>query len=143
MGFHCQASDVWYKWKNKSISCSVISDSLWPPWTVAHQGSSVHGIFQANIGVGCIFSGDLLDPGIEPGSHVLRADYLPSESPGKPRCKWIRETLNSKFLSRRLCQLTLVACTISILSLFLINIPICSRCQWSSEKKSVSQNYLQ
>ena len=82
-----------------------------------------------------IFSGDLLNPGIEPGSHALQADYLPSESPGKPRYKWIRETLSSKFLSRRLYQLTLVTCTISILSLFLINIPICSRCQCSQWKK--------
>ena len=30
-------------------------------------------------------SGDLLNPGIEPGSPVLQADALPSEPPGKPR----------------------------------------------------------
>ena len=29
--------------------------------------------------------GDLLNPGIEPGSPVLQADALPSEPPGKPR----------------------------------------------------------
>ena len=29
-------------------------------------------------------SGDLLDPGIEPGSPALLADSLPSEPPGKP-----------------------------------------------------------
>jgi len=29
-------------------------------------------------------SGDLLDPGIEPGSPELPADSLPSEPPGKP-----------------------------------------------------------
>jgi len=28
--------------------------------------------------------GDLPNPGIEPGSPTLRADALPSESPGKP-----------------------------------------------------------
>jgi len=28
--------------------------------------------------------GDLSDPGIEPGSPTLQADYLPSEPPGKP-----------------------------------------------------------
>ena len=28
--------------------------------------------------------GDLPDPGIEPGSLALQADYLPSELPGKP-----------------------------------------------------------
>ena len=27
---------------------------------------------------------DLSDPGIEPGSPALQADYLPSEPPGKP-----------------------------------------------------------
>ena len=29
-------------------------------------------------------SGDLLDPGVEPGSPALQADSLPSEPPGKP-----------------------------------------------------------
>ena len=29
-------------------------------------------------------SGDLPDPGVEPGSSALRADCLPSEPPGKP-----------------------------------------------------------
>ena len=29
--------------------------------------------------------GDLPNPGIEPGSPVLRADALPSEPPGKPK----------------------------------------------------------
>ena len=28
--------------------------------------------------------GDLLDPGMEPGSPALQADYLPSKPPGKP-----------------------------------------------------------
>ena len=28
--------------------------------------------------------GHLPDPGIEPGSHALQADSLPSEPPGKP-----------------------------------------------------------
>ena len=30
--------------------------------------------------------GDLPDPGIEPGSPALQADYLPFEPPGKPFC---------------------------------------------------------
>ena len=30
-------------------------------------------------------SGNLPDPGIEPGSPALQADALPSEPPGKPR----------------------------------------------------------
>ena len=30
-----------------------------------------------------IFTGDLPDPGIEPGSPALQADALPAEPPGK------------------------------------------------------------
>ena len=32
--------------------------------------------------------GDLLDPGIEPGSPALLADTLPSEPPGNPNCTY-------------------------------------------------------
>ena len=32
--------------------------------------------------------GDFPDPGIEPRSHALQADALPSEPPGKPRAVW-------------------------------------------------------
>ena len=48
-------------------------------------GSSVHGILQARI-LELLFpsSGDLPDPGIEPGSPTLQADSLSSEPPGKP-----------------------------------------------------------
>ena len=31
------------------VSCSVVSDSLWPPWTIAHQASLSTGILQARI----------------------------------------------------------------------------------------------
>ena len=49
-------------------------------------GSSVHGILQARIleWVPIPFSGYLPDPGMEPGSPALQADFLPSEPPGKP-----------------------------------------------------------
>ena len=55
------------------------------PWTVTLSGSSNHGIFQARIleWVVFSFSGDLPDPGIEPGSPAWQADALPSEPPGK------------------------------------------------------------
>ena len=48
--------------------------------------SSVQGILQARMleYVTIPFSGDLLDPEIEPGSPALQADFLLSESPGKP-----------------------------------------------------------
>ena len=49
-------------------------------------GSSVHGILQARIleWVVIPFSGDLPNPGTEPGAPALQEDFLPSESPGKP-----------------------------------------------------------
>ena len=58
-------------------SCSVMSYSLRPPWTVCNPpGSSVHGILQAEIveWVVISFSGDLPDPGIKRGSPALQAD---------------------------------------------------------------------
>ena len=47
-------------------------------------GSSVHGVLQARILQWVPFPspGDLLDPGIEPGSLTLQADSLLSEPPG-------------------------------------------------------------
>ena len=70
---------------NVSVSCSVMSDSLWfhglsPP------GFSFHGILQTKIleWVAVPFFRDLLDPGIKTRSSVLLADSLPSEPPGKP-----------------------------------------------------------
>ena len=34
---------------SKIVSCSVVSDSLWPPWAAAPSGSSVHEILQVKI----------------------------------------------------------------------------------------------
>ena len=47
---------------------------------------SIHWNLQARIleWVTISFSGDLPDPGIEPGSPALEADALTSEPPGKP-----------------------------------------------------------
>ena len=47
--------------------------------------SFVHGIFQARLlkWVAISFSGDLPNPGIEPGSPALQDDALPSEPPEK------------------------------------------------------------
>ncbi|CAI9171378.1 unnamed protein product [Rangifer tarandus platyrhynchus] len=64
-------------------SRSVMSDSA-IPWT-SLPGFSVHGSLQASIleWVAVPVSGDLPDPGIEPGSPARQADSLPSEPPGK------------------------------------------------------------
>ena len=41
--------------------------------------------------------GDLLDPGMEPGSPALWVDSLPAELPGKP-IQWLRVSLMVKFI---------------------------------------------
>ena len=55
------------------------------PWTVAYQASPSMGFSRQECWSGLLFlsPGDLSDPGIEPGSHALQADALPSEAPGK------------------------------------------------------------
>ena len=73
------------------LSCSVVPSRAQPfatPWTVTHQGSSSMGFSRQGYwsGLPCP-SGDLPDPGIEPGSPALQADSLPSEPPGKPHVK--------------------------------------------------------
>ena len=53
-------------------------------WAVAHQAPLSMGFSRQEYWSGLPFSspGDLLDPGIEPGSPALQADALPSEPPG-------------------------------------------------------------
>ena len=57
------------------------------PWTVARQAPLSMGILQATIcsGLPCPPPGDLPNPGIEPGSPALQADFLPAELPRKPK----------------------------------------------------------
>ena len=56
------------------------------PRTVAYQAPPSMGFSRQQYWNGLPFPspGDLLDPGIEPGSPALQADALLSESPGKP-----------------------------------------------------------
>ena len=60
--------------------------TLCDPWTVAHQAPPSMGFSRQEYWSGLPFSspGDLPDPGIEPSSPTLQADYLLSEPPGKP-----------------------------------------------------------
>ena len=55
------------------------------PWTVAYQASLSMGFSKQEYWNGVPFPspGDLLNPGIEPGSPALQADALSSEPPGK------------------------------------------------------------
>ena len=84
-----------------SVSHSTLCDSM----DYSPPGSSVHGILQARIleWVAISSSGDLPDPGIEPGSSSLQADSLPSEPPGKP-INEDRLKGKSKALFDQLCQ---------------------------------------
>ena len=65
---------------------SVMSNSLWPPWTVAHQAPLSKRFSRQEYGTGlpCPPPGDLSDPRIEPKS-ALQADSLLTEPPGKTR----------------------------------------------------------
>ena len=71
--------------KCKSVSCSVLSDSV-TPWTVPHQAPLSMEFSRQEYWSELPFPspGDLPNPGIEPGSPALQAYSLPSEPPGKP-----------------------------------------------------------
>ena len=73
-----------YESESETVSCSVMYDSLWPPWTVAHQTLLFMEFSRQAYWSGWPFlsPGDLSNPGIRPGSPSLHADSLPSESPG-------------------------------------------------------------
>ena len=70
--------------KKSEVTQSCLT--LYDPMDCSPPGSCVHGIFQARIleGVVISLSGDLPNPGIEPGSPTMQADSIPSELPGKP-----------------------------------------------------------
>ena len=63
-----------------------------PPWTVAHQAPLSMGFSRQESWSGLPFPspGDLANPGVEPISSALQANYLPYKSPGKPclNFKW-------------------------------------------------------
>ena len=72
--------------------CHVLSHFspvlLCDPMDCSSPGSSVHGILWARI-LEWVATGDLPNPGIEPGSPALQADSIPSEPPGKPRYSYM------------------------------------------------------
>ena len=74
-----------------SLSCVSPVRLFVTPTKTSPPGSSVHEISQARIleWVGIPSPGDLPDPGIEPSSHALQADSLPSEL--VCLCKWRKE----------------------------------------------------
>ena len=72
------------KWK--LFSCVWLFST---PWTAARQAPLSMEFYRQEYWSGLSFPspGHLPDPGIEPESSALQADYSPSESPGKPP-KW-------------------------------------------------------
>ena len=66
-----------------------MSDSLRPPWTVAHQAPQSMEFSRQDYWSGLPFPSpaDLPNPGIEAGSPALQAGALPSEPPGASDCQ--------------------------------------------------------
>ena len=77
--------------ESESDSHSVMSDQLFvTPWTVAWEALLSMGFPRQEYWTGYPFhsSGDLPDPGTEPGFSSMQADPLPSEQPGTSKI-WI------------------------------------------------------
>ena len=67
-----------------NVSHSGVPNSA-TPWITAHQAPLYMGFSRQGYWSGLPFPspGELPDPGIEPGSSALQADYLPTELGGK------------------------------------------------------------
>ena len=80
--------------------CSVTSNSLWPPWTVAHHASLSMGFPRRDYLSGLAFPPrDLSDPGIEPmspASPELAGGFFTIEPSGKPCYVICLMTINSR-----------------------------------------------
>ena len=72
-------------WHLLLFSRSVLSDSLWPPWTVADQAPLSMGFPRQESWSRLPFPppGNLPDPGMESASPVLAGRFLTMEPPGK------------------------------------------------------------
>ena len=75
----------------RMVSCSVVSNFC-DPVDSSTPSSSVHSVLQARImkWVAISFSGDLPDSGTEPRPPELKADFLPTEPPGKSQSSQLR-----------------------------------------------------
>ena len=79
-----ESSEISMKVKVKSLSLVWLFAT---PWTVTYQASPSMGFSRQEYWSGLPFpsSGDLPNPGIEPGSPALEADALTSEPPARRR----------------------------------------------------------
>ena len=89
------------------LSCSVMSNSLWPHGC-SLPSSSVHDVSPGkNTGVGCHASSrESSQPRIESRSPTLQVGSLPSEPPGKPKNVGVcsLSLLQESFLTQELNQ---------------------------------------
>ena len=70
-------TDKLHIWGSISIICSVVSDSIGTPWTVASQPSLPMGFSRQEYWSGLPFPspGDLPNPGIKPGFPTLQCGF--------------------------------------------------------------------
>ena len=89
-------------------SCSVMCDSA-IPWTIAYQALPSVEFSKQEYWSGLPFPspGDLPDLGIKPRSPSLKADSLPSETPGKPHIYMTMYKIDNQFSSVAQSCLTL------------------------------------
>ena len=93
-----EKKDMYYKesgkWRSKWSEVEVVQPcpTFVTPWPVACQDLLSMEFSRQKYWSELPFPspGDLLDPGIEPGSPALQADSLPSEPPGNPKAGRLR-----------------------------------------------------
>ena len=80
-----EKNEIRYKEERKKVKSLSRVRIFEISWTVAHQAPQSVEFSRQEYWSGLPFPppGDLLDPGIEPGSPTLQTDALPSEPPGK------------------------------------------------------------
>ena len=100
--------------REKAIcACSVMSDSLWPPWSIACQGPLSMGFSPQEYWSRLPFSplGDLPNPGIETTSPALAGRFFTAEPPGN-------HTIFSNWASRMLVFTSLSCNSVQVVWLF-------------------------
>ena len=72
---------------NLGLAANIVSGSLWPIWTVAHQAPLFVQFPRREYQSGLPFlpPGDLPEPGIEAAFPALVGRFFTTEPPGKPQ----------------------------------------------------------
>ena len=117
------SSRMFYLWHHYGGGLVAKScPTLVTPWTVACQASLSMGFSRQEYWSGLPFpsSGDLPNPGIEPGSSALQPDSLLSEPSGKPAWQliWGNNEI-AHFIKNLLCIMSLMYIITSVPSIFM------------------------